>query len=102
MLKLTILRRYSENGRRICDKLGEMIFDYEKGKLITNQNTCGKTTGSFDKKYSVEKKIIYEAFTSQKSLEEAFQEIRKAELRIEKVYFANSDNNAQAVILIDE
>lgn len=102
MLKLTVLRRYSEDGRVVYDTLAWLTFDYENGMLLGNKSICGKVTSVFNTKYSYQKSIIYDLFTSKKSLDEVFDRIREKGLKIGKVNFSKNTDKTEVVILIDE
>ena len=103
MLKLTVLQRYSENGRRICKILGEMIFGYSEGILTGDKRVPSKVTGTFLNKYYKEKEFINELFTSKLPLEEVFEKVEENGFKIKIVNFEdNGPERIQVVILIDE
>ena len=96
MLKLTVLQRYSKDGRRVCKTLGIIDFDFKLREKIGEQSTT-----SFNTKYADKKSIICDLFSSEKSFREIFRELEKNNMRVAEPKLPE-DRDKQIAILIED
>lgn len=96
MLKLTILLRHDENGRRVCELIGEIALIRHPRQYLGRQ-----TTNILNTKYSKQREIITSLFLSKKSYQQIFRELEENGMKCAEPKFAYSENR-EFVILIDD